>query len=183
MSLPQGRDWLHPSCCDRKPCDCTWSKYFHYTQKFCRANKLILFCKQGRANLTSCRTAKSQVSLPLFIPETLCHNQDISKCKYLCKGYTSSWCVPPPRNVIAHFCSFLHLLYSPAIQISWDIYKLLLSLKKKKEPYVFQHCCFYSGDFIVQITHQQLGSFLCKMWWEMINFYARVFLYSDHNFT
>lgn len=121
---------LHPSCCNKKPLWLQVGQYLYFTQKFCWANKVISCLKQGRANLISCGTAKSHVSPPLFMPETLCHNRDLWKWKvFVQRIYTSSWHVPPSSG-IAHFCHFLHLLYSPEIHVSRDKYKFLLSQNK-----------------------------------------------------
>lgn len=171
MSLPQGRDWLPPSCCRKTPCDFMWVKYLYVTQKF---------WKKGRANLISCGTAKSQVSPPLSMPETLCHNLDLSKWKVFVQRINIFMaCTTTKCN-----CPSLPLSSSILQPCNSDLlgYLQIALFLIKRETYAFQHSfCF--GDFTVQITHQQLGFFLCKMWWEVINFYARVFLYFHHNFT
>lgn len=168
--LQKGRSWLCPFCCYRIACDCIWHgyEYLQFSYNFCLANKLLSFWREGSMNL--CQPDVIQTwwisgMSPMFHVSGIIWQLKYFKMTGIFvhiwpTGYMYSWHVPEP-NIFVHLCNFLHLIYSPLLQAVGDIKKLFLS--PRKEPYVFQHCSvFFSGDFIVQITHQQLGSFLVR---------------------
>lgn len=130
MLLPQGRGWLHPSCWDKKTLVTTCAASTSISPRN-SAEQTSSFRSGDKAEQTwflvellNLRWVPHFSCLRLYVTTKIFQNE-----KYLCTGYTSSWHVST-LSVIAYFCNFLHVLYSHAIQISKDIYKLLLPLKK-----------------------------------------------------
>lgn len=124
----------------------------------------------------SCRPREFKVNPPLFLLEILYNNWDLSKWQVLVHIFD---------NTCLHgrcVCLVLQLS-SSTLQPCDSGFGGNLFPSLRKEPYAFQHCSIVSADFIVQVTHQPLGSFQCEMWWKVINFYTWFFIYSNRDFV